>query len=434
MKKLFLTLALTLLFSSHAWALNLIRDTEIEKTLTDYVQQIFKATDLPPENAEVVLINDPTINAFVAGGQTIFIHTGLITQSKYIDDLIFVLSHETGHIVGGHVTRGIAEYQKAQKTALISTLLGGVLAVASGRPDAGIAVMMGSQTSAMGTFGAYRQVEESSADRIAVDIVQKLGYSMNGFNNIMDKIQAEERLNASEHQMGYLRTHPMTADRKQNISHFLKNTPSLQNDDSFNRIRAKLVAFMMDEKQALLQYNGTTNNDLYAQSIIDYRAHRFNESFEKLDILISKEPENPYLYELKGQFKFETGQIDEAIQNYQIAYDLSNAPLIGIALAQAMLEKQDKDNAQRALHLLEKAILKEGDSGLPWRLMATAYDRLNKPDLAQYAMAEYYYQTGKTKQAEKTAEKALKKLDKKSVAHQHLNDLLAQIKLDKKEE
>ena len=122
MKKLFLTLALTLLFSSHAWALNLIRDTEIEKTLTGYVQQIFKATDLPPENAEVVLINDPTINAFVAGGQTIFIHTGLITQSKYIDDLIFVLSHETGHIVGGHVTRGIAEYQKAQKTALISTV------------------------------------------------------------------------------------------------------------------------------------------------------------------------------------------------------------------------------------------------------------------------------------------------------------------------
>lgn len=434
MKKLLCLFALIVFFVSKAWALNLIRDTEIEKTLTDYVQQIFKATDLPPENAEVVLINDPTINAFVAGGQTIFIHTGLITQSKYIDDLIFVLSHETGHIVGGHVTRGIAEYQKAQKTALISTLLGGVLAVASGRPDAGIAVMMGSQTSAMGTFGAYRQVEESSADRIAVDIVQKLGYSMNGFSNIMDKIQAEERLNASEHQMGYLRTHPMTADRKQNISHFLKNTPSLQNDDSFNRIRAKLVAFMMDENQALLQYNGTTNNDLYAQSIIDYRAHRFDKAFEKLDILISKEPENPYLYELKGQFKFETGKIDEAIQNYQIAYDLTNAPLIGIALAQAMLEKQDEDNAQTALYLLEKAVLKEGDSGLPWRLMATAYDRLDKPDLAQYAMAEYYYQTGKTKQAEKTAEKALKKLDKKSVAHQHLNDLLAQIKLDEKED
>lgn len=434
MKKLICIFVLIVFCISKAWALNLIRDTETEETLTDYVQQIFKAANLPPENAEVVLINDPTINAFVAGGQTIFIHTGLITHAKHIDDLIFVLSHETGHIVGGHVTRGIAEYQKAQKTALISTVLGGVLAVASGRPDAGIAVMMGSQTSAMGTFGAYRQVEESSADRIAVDIVQKLGYSMNGFNNIMSMIQAEERLNADEYQMGYLRTHPLTSDRKQNIAHFLKNTPAETNDDSFNRIRAKLVAFMMNEKQALLQYNGTTANDLYAQSIIDYRAHRLDEAFQKLDTLIQQEPDNPYLYELKGQFKFETGKIDEAIQNYQKAYDLNDAPLIGIALAQARLEKQDKNNAQKALDLLNKAVITEGDSALAWRLMASAYNRLNKPDLAQYAMAEYYYQTGKTKQAEKTAKKTLKKLNKKSVAYQHLNDLLDQIKLDKKDD
>ena len=434
MKKRIFILALTLLFSSKAWALNLIRDTEIEKTVTGYVQHIFKAANLPPENAEIVLINDPSINAFVAGGQTIFIHTGLITHAKYIDDLIFVLSHETGHIVGGHVTRGITEYQKAQKKALISTVLGGVLAVASGRPDAGIAVMMGSQSSAMGTFTAYRQVEESSADRIAVDIVQKLGYSMNGFSNIMTMIQAEERLNAGENQMTYLRTHPLTSDRKQNISHFLKKTPSVKNDNSFERIRAKLVAFMLDEKQALLQYNGDSANDLYAQSIIDYRAHRFDKAFEKLDKLIQQEPDNPYLYELKGQFKFETGYMDEAIKNYQTAYDLTQAPLIGIALAQSLLEKKDKSNAEKALNLLEKAVLKEGDSALPWRLMATAYDRLDKPDLAQYAMAKYYYQTGKTKQAQKTAEKALKNLDKNTVAHQRLNDLLGQIKLAEKKD
>ena len=57
---------------------------------------------------------------------------------------------------------------------------------------------------------------------------------------------------------------------------------------------------MMDENQALLQYNGTTNNDLYAQSIIDYRAHRLDEAFKKLDTLIQQEPDNPYLYELKN--------------------------------------------------------------------------------------------------------------------------------------
>ncbi len=433
MKKTVLLLGL-LFISCQTWGLNLIRDTEVEQTLTSYVQKIFKAAGLPPENAEIVLVNDPSINAFVAGGQTIFIHTGLITHAKYVDDLIFVLSHETGHIVGGHITRGITEYKKAQKTALISTILGGILAVASGRPDAGIAVMIGSQSSAMGTFTAYRQVEESSADRIAVDIVNKLGYSMKGFSSIMDMIQAEERLNASEYQMTYLRTHPMTSDRKQNISHFLINAPHFRDEPKFRRMRAKLVAFMGDEKQAQHQYSGTTNDDLYAQAIIDYRQHRLDDAFQKLDQIIEQEPNNPYLYELKGQFKFETGNMDESIQNYQKALSLVDAPLIRIALAQALLEKGDKKDAESALIHLDRAILKEGDTGLPWRLMATAYDRMDKNDLAQYAMARYYYATGKTKQSKKIAEKVIQKLDKNSVAYQRVDDLLEHIKTDEKDE
>jgi len=433
MKKLALFLMLYL-SSYPAWALNLIRDAEIEKTLTGYVQRIFKAAGLHPENAEIVLINDPSINAFVAGGQTIFVHTGLIMHAKYVDDLIFVLSHETGHIIGGHITRGITEYQKAQKTALISTVLGGVLAVASGRPDAGIAVMIGSQSSAMGTFTAYRQVEESSADRTAVDIVKKLGYSMQGFTHIMNMIQAEERLNASENRMSYWRTHPMTTDRKQNINHFLKNAPAPKDEKEFRRIRAKLIAFMMEEQQVLHQYSGNTSDDLYAQAIVDYRQHNLEGAIQKLDNLIKQEPNNPYLYELKGQFKFETGQIDEAIQNYKKALTLSDAPLIRIALAQALLEKDNKEDAEVALTHLEHAVLEEGDTGFPWRLMATAYDRMGKADLAQYAMARYYYSTGKTKQAQKTAEKIIKKLDKDTVAYQRTDDLLERIKSDKKDD
>ena len=226
----------------------------------------------------------------------------------------------------------------------------------------------------------------------------------------------------------------MTSDRKQNISHFLKNAPNPKDEKSFRRIRAKLVAFMIDEKQALRQYSGATADDLYAQAIIDYRLHKLESTFQKLDKLIQQEPGNPYLYELKGQFKFEKGQMDDAIQNYQKALDLKDAPLIRIALAQALLEKGDKKDVETALTHLEHAILKEGDTGLPWRLMATAYDRLDKPDLAQYAMARYYYVTGKTKQAKTTAEKVIKKLDKNSVAYQRIDDLLVRIKLDEKDD
>jgi len=213
-----------LLWANSAHAISLIRDTEVEEAVLTWVKDIFNAANLDPDSAQIMLVNDPTINAFVAGGQTIFIHTGLITQSKALDDLMFVLSHETGHIVGGHITRGITAYKNAQTATLISTILGGVLAVASGRPDAGIAVMMGSQSSALGSFLTYRQTEESSADRTAVDIMQKLGYSMQGFTDTMQAIQQFERINMDE-DSGYLRTHPLSQNRMQDVARFTKNAP-----------------------------------------------------------------------------------------------------------------------------------------------------------------------------------------------------------------
>ena len=60
----------------------------------NYVRQSFKAAGLNPQNAQLILVNDPSINAFVAGGQTIFVHTGLITNAKNVDDFVFVISHE----------------------------------------------------------------------------------------------------------------------------------------------------------------------------------------------------------------------------------------------------------------------------------------------------------------------------------------------------
>ena len=82
---------------------------------------------------------------------------------------MFVLAHETGHIKGGHVIRGQLAYEKTQMTALISTAIGGILAIATGQPEAGIAMAMGGQSSALGAFTHYRQTEESVADRTALD-------------------------------------------------------------------------------------------------------------------------------------------------------------------------------------------------------------------------------------------------------------------------
>ena len=79
-----------------AQSLPLIRDAEIEGLLRLYTRPIFKAAGINPKSVKVYIINDPRINAFVAGGQRIFVNTGLLLQADTPNEVIGVLAHETG--------------------------------------------------------------------------------------------------------------------------------------------------------------------------------------------------------------------------------------------------------------------------------------------------------------------------------------------------
>ncbi len=83
--------------------MRLIRDAEIEELMRIYAVPIFRAAGLNPRSVRVHLINDHRINAFVAGGQRIFINTGLLMKAETPNEIIGVIAHETGHIAGGHL-------------------------------------------------------------------------------------------------------------------------------------------------------------------------------------------------------------------------------------------------------------------------------------------------------------------------------------------
>src|SRR5687767_10971169 len=83
----------------------LIGDAEIESLMRIYSRPMFKVAGISEGAAKVYLVRQQSINAFVAGGQRIFINTGLLSQAKTPNEVIGVLAHETGHIAGGHLAR-----------------------------------------------------------------------------------------------------------------------------------------------------------------------------------------------------------------------------------------------------------------------------------------------------------------------------------------
>src|SRR6266478_4161283 len=101
-----------------------IRDAEIEQLLRDYTQPILKVAGLASQNVRVVIINDRAFNAFVADGHRIFINSGALMQARTPNEVIGVLSHESGHIAGGHLSRLREQLANASTESLVAMLLG----------------------------------------------------------------------------------------------------------------------------------------------------------------------------------------------------------------------------------------------------------------------------------------------------------------------
>src|ERR1700678_866840 len=109
----------------------MIRDAEIEQLLRDYTQPILKAAGLAQQNVQVVIIDDRAFNAFVMDAHRIFINTGALMEATTPNQLIGVFAHESGHIVGGHLSKMRQELANAQTAAIVAMLLG-VGALAAG--------------------------------------------------------------------------------------------------------------------------------------------------------------------------------------------------------------------------------------------------------------------------------------------------------------
>ena len=151
-----------LLASGRAWAgdVGYIRDAEIESTLRAYYTPILQAAGLEPSAVHIYLVNDPTLNSFVAGGQNIFINTGTIMRSEMPNQLIGIVAHETGHITGGHLIRSEEAMKNATIKTIIAMVLGAAAAAASHNAGAAGAAMVGAQGVGLRSFPFFQRPQE----------------------------------------------------------------------------------------------------------------------------------------------------------------------------------------------------------------------------------------------------------------------------------
>jgi len=390
-------LALFGLAAQPAAAQSILRDAETEALLQDMVAPLARAAGLQ-ENVEIVLVHDNSINAFVAGGQRIYIHSGLINAAETANEVQGVMAHELGHVTGGHVIRSSEGAEAATNITLLSMLLG-VAAMAAGAGEAGMGILMAGQRAALGKYLAFSRVQESSADAAGAEYLSKAGISGRGSLAFFGRLQnLEFRYGYSQDdEDAFVRTHPLSGDRIARLREAYEADPSWTAPDDaelqarFERIKAKLYGYIAEPADTLRHYpeymSGTPAR--YARAYAYHKDARIEKALDEVDALIAEDPEDPYFLELKGQVLLESGHPEDALDPLRRATAATgNEPLIAATFGHALIATEDKAHFEEAERVLKAAVGRDRFNPFAWYQLGVVYAERGDMPRARLASAE----------------------------------------------
>jgi predicted Zn-dependent protease len=414
-----------------ALAQGLIRDAEIEETLREWTDPILEVSGLVPEDVRLYIINDSSLNAFVANGQRIHLHTGLLMAAETPGQIKGVIGHETCHIACGHLVTRRRAAEVAMRPALISIGLG-ILAIAAGEGGAGAALIGSSQQFAALNFFTHTRAEEAAADAHAVKYLAQLGQSPAGIVEFFERFRYQEVLSDAR-RYPYFRAHPLASDRIRTTRALAEATglmdvaPTDRELRQYQMMRAKLVGFLESPARVRRDYplSDTSLAARYARSIAAFRASDIRTALIEIESLIADEPDNAYFHELHGQILFESGRAEESVAPHMRALELMpGQPLLLINLARSLNARNGEGDVDIAEAALRDALIAEPENAFAWAQLAITLEAQGRRPEAQLSTAEAAYWVGDIARANIFARRATEQLPRGTPVYRRADDIL----------
>jgi predicted Zn-dependent protease len=321
--------------------------------------------------------------------------------------------------------------QRAGMVPMILTMGLGVLAAIAGAGDAAAGLI----TSApyFGELGAigYSREQESRADQAGAALLEKAGLSGRGLAEFFNNFRYQEVF-AEYRRYRYFIDHPLSSDRIEALQHKVEALPHYNVKDSpealaqHELMKAKLDGFI-NPQQSLWKYDEKDKGlpARYARAIAYYQTKEPDKALKRVDELLADYPNNPYLYELKGQILFEFGHVPEAEAPQRKSVELKpDSALLRVNLGQTLVALDDKKKVEEGIRELRVALQQEDDNSVAWRLLAEAYDKTGEAGMARLATAEYAYSIGNMRDARQFAIRARERLEKNTPEWRRATDIV----------
>ncbi len=175
----------------------------------------------------LVVVDNPSINAFAIPGGVMGLHTGTILAAKSLDEVASVVAHEVAHLSQRHYeNRGDAD-----KKALLIQIGGLLAAIAASQADgnAATAIMMGSQTAALNSQMAFSRSNEREADRIGMQLMAQAGFDAKAMPQFFATLDQKSQLNQTKQAYlpSFIMTHPLSAERLSDAQSRARDYPTV---------------------------------------------------------------------------------------------------------------------------------------------------------------------------------------------------------------
>ncbi len=314
-KKLITFIFFSFLFFSNIGQSSQILDYETELFLNKLLLEI-KAVNKFKKDIKLHIIKDENPNAFVIPNNNLIVSSGLIEQSPDYVSLLAVLAHEVGHLQYFHLEKRQESLEKFSKINLISNLALITGSILANEPQV-LGGTIASQANINNFYFSFSREQEREADLYSMETLEKLKLSSESLIELLEILEKNALSKGFDEEYQKFSTHPIFKERYEIIEY--NSTGELFNFDEnieneFNFIKAKFMAYNNNLNV------GKLSNDykIYYESIINSKSGDLKSSLKKINLLISKFPDNSFILETKGDILRSHGFLNESNKFYKL--------------------------------------------------------------------------------------------------------------------
>jgi predicted Zn-dependent protease len=386
--------------------------------LQSYLEQLsydlVAHSDLEQTKISLVVVNNPTINAFAVPGGIIGIHTGIFTHAENEDQLCSIIAHEIAHLSQRHYARSV-EAQRSTTAIDLAGILATIVVSSQTDTDSAIATMTAARAISADKMLRYSRSNEKEADRQGVKILTLAGRDPRASAEMLTNMLALSRFKGN-HPPEFLLTHPVT---KRRIADIQARTLSKKNrhytvSPDYYLIQARAAILLQNNADFSVNYfkkkvaanSFQENAAKYGLALAYSRLGKFKKANKLLSTLLKQDPLNRiYIYtDIENDLAAKDYKSALTKLEYQLTLNHKNYPLQSL-MAETLW--QNKQYMASAMALTKLSNQRKEDPAI-WYKLAEVRGLAGDISGVHLARAEYFILIGAFENAKKQLNLAAK--------------------------